>query len=68
MGKERGERMKARVAGVGCHALGHQCPGAGGEAGAPTTTLPTRFHGAVTLDPMRVGRDAAASPKRSSST
>jgi hypothetical protein len=29
-----------------------------GETVSPTTSLPTRFHGSVTLDPTRVGRDA----------
>ncbi len=29
-----------------------------GEPAMPTATLPTRFHGSVTLDPTRVGRDA----------
>ena len=30
----------------------------GGVVPSPTTALPTRFHGSVTLDPTRVGRDA----------
>jgi len=34
----------------------------------PGAALPKRFHGTVTLDATRVGRDAAASPKRSSRT
>jgi len=33
--------------------------GAETEADIPATSLPTRFHGTVTVDPARVGRDAS---------
>ena len=47
------EPVQPRTSGAGKTA-----ESAPGEAAGATAALPTRFHGSVTLDPMRVGRDA----------